>query len=80
MITEQLLFKNQMSKAQLQLQWLNWKVDELTRKLEDIKSSTNLVHKASANLVAQDIQQLQAIGQTLEHVIELGQILDYFKT
>lgn len=80
MITEQQLFKNQMSKAQHQLQWLNWKVDELTRKLEDIKGSTNLVRKASANLVAQDIQQLQAIGQTLERVIELGQILDYFKT
>jgi hypothetical protein len=63
---------------QNQLQWLNWKCDELYRKQKDCEASTNAVRKSSAALLAQEIQMLQDIGQSLEAALNLGIILKRF--
>jgi hypothetical protein len=64
---------------QNQLQWLNWKCDELYRKQKDCEASTNLVRKSSAALLEQEIRMLQHIGQTLEAALNLGTILKRFE-
>lgn len=69
---------NTAPKVQNQLQWLNWKLDELYRKKQDLEASTNAVRKASANMVAQEIQMLQDIGRSLEKCVELGNLLKHF--
>lgn len=69
-----------MNKIQEQLQWINWKCDELYRKQQDLKSSTNLVRKASLSLIEHELKTLQQIGQTLQDAMELGNILKRFNS
>jgi hypothetical protein len=68
-----------MNKIQEQIQWINWKCDELYRKQQDLKSSTNLVRKASLGLVEHELKTLQQIGATLVDAMELGNILKRFE-